>query len=103
MRVCLSDSARQKIVILFGEAVTVLWLDGGGRICFLAEAEGRLDSHARLIILFLWNLGISAAKLAEAEERLKVSESMICSMTKGERKNPALLTTVCVAQLLSIA
>ena len=36
--------------------------------------------------------GISAAKLAEAEERLKVSESMIGSMTIKERKNPG----VCV-------
>ena len=37
--------------------------------------------------------GISAGKLAEAEERLKVSESMISSMTKKERKNPLLLTS----------
>ena len=42
--------------------------------------------------------GISAGKLAEAEERLKVSESMISSMTKKERKNPALLTTDITAQ-----
>jgi len=42
--------------------------------------------------------GISAAKLAEAEERLKVSESMIGSMTVKERKNPALLTSDITAQ-----
>jgi len=42
--------------------------------------------------------GISAGKLAEAEERLKVSESMISSMTLKERKNPALLTTDITAQ-----
>jgi len=42
--------------------------------------------------------GISAGKLAEAEERLKVSESMIASMTKVERKNPTLLTMDITAQ-----
>jgi len=42
--------------------------------------------------------GISAGKLAEAEERLKVSESMIGSMTKMERKDPSLLTMDITAQ-----
>merc|ERR1719183_2446847 len=42
--------------------------------------------------------GISGAKLAEAEERLKISESMISSMTKKERKNPLLLTSDITAQ-----
>jgi signal recognition particle subunit SRP54 len=37
--------------------------------------------------------GISGAKLAEAEERLKISESMISSMTKKERSDPSLLLT----------
>lgn len=35
--------------------------------------------------------GIKASQLAEAEQRMKVAESLICSMTKKERKNPSLL------------
>merc|ERR1719183_1370335 len=42
--------------------------------------------------------GISGAKLAEAEERLKISESMIGSMTIKERKDPGLLTSDITAQ-----
>jgi signal recognition particle GTPase len=35
--------------------------------------------------------GIKAGQLAEAEQRMKVAESLICSMTKKERKDPSLL------------
>jgi len=37
--------------------------------------------------------GISDKQLAEAETRLKVSESMVCSMTKKERADPSLLVS----------
>mmetsp|Transcript_47734 Transcript_47734/g.74473 ORF Transcript_47734/g.74473 Transcript_47734/m.74473 type:complete len:198 (+) Transcript_47734:195-788(+) len=37
--------------------------------------------------------GISQAQLAEAEARMKVAESLVCSMTKKERKDPSWLIT----------
>ena len=37
--------------------------------------------------------GIGAEQMRQAERRLKKNEAMICSMTKGERRNPQLLIT----------